>query len=419
MPIYYVSTYPTRERLSLASRATPSQMPAWHGWESPVSPSAPFSSLLPPLLVVLDGKAARCPQALFGELLNWVHQNQTLPPALASQLRRRDGELPQVWGMRIDPDFNPVDLSQACKLRDHGLTASVPGNPALPTQQSLRASPARSNRPLRYLCPPAGVSRIQFLQSERHAKASRGFDEKISCPAVGKIPAFEASVSGSVDACIVANVSLAVTARELHQIRRRGRSRCGFRGHAEPVRLCRGAIHTLQKRLLSLAIPQATLDSGQLTLLSVGIRGLDFPGMLTIGPSFQVEAEVSGTADVGLTYCISGAKLFSRPIRTTTTAMSLDASGFVGRGASTSGVAVTNKTFYGLDGCVDVGAGLSINAGADSNLFSQSDAGDAYRVATAVCDSDETAGFFTGQSPYGCCYSRYLTRQVSILQSSS
>ncbi|KAJ7042155.1 hypothetical protein C8F04DRAFT_1176331 [Mycena alexandri] len=392
-----------------------------------------------------------CGQSAFARVTkNWVHQNwQPLPPALASQLRRRNGELPQVWGMRIDADFNSVDLSQEPRAPNAAVASRQP-RAKQPTAPLSLSSSRRVK--VRLWCIQYTRFSHKIRPVERHAKASRGFDEKISCPAVGKIPAFEASVSGSVDACIVANVSLAVTARELHQIRRRGRSRCGFRGHAEPVKLCRGAIHNLQKRLLSLTIPQATLDSGQLTLLTVGIRGLDFPAILTIGPSFQVEAEVGGTVDVDLdltvdlTYCISGAKLFSRPIRTTTTAvssrpttvvrrtlaafrisllssatalnfslapgvafnskitahvipslnfgvavggiatstvsvgfdtsstlqMSLAASGSVSGGASTSGVAVTNKTFSGLDGWVDIGAGLSINAGADSNLFSQS-----------------------------------------------
>lgn len=67
---------------------------------------------------------------------------------------------------------------------------------------------------------------MQKLPEVNFKKTFPLFDEKVSCPAVGKIPAFDASVSGSVDACIVANVSLAVTAvgtlvgslSSLHQI---------------------------------------------------------------------------------------------------------------------------------------------------------------------------------------------------------
>lgn len=53
---------------------------------------------------------------------------------------------------------------------------------------------------------------MQKLPEVNFKKTFPLFDEKVSCPAAGKIPAFEAAVSGSIDACIVANATLAVTA---------------------------------------------------------------------------------------------------------------------------------------------------------------------------------------------------------------
>ncbi|KAJ7770745.1 hypothetical protein B0H16DRAFT_219894 [Mycena metata] len=370
-----------------------------------------------------------CGQSAFARVTkDWVHQNQTLPPALASQLRRRDGELPQVRGLSIDADFNSADLSQAgpVNFAIHGLTASVPESPA-PRRRSRFAPAPRevTDRSVISVLQQAfqefnsfNQSVMQKLQEVNFKQTFPLFDEKISCPAVGKIPAFEASVSGSVDACIVANVSLAVTAI----------------GTLLPANFTKfgvvvGVDADLEGTLKLSSSAAATLDSGKLTLLTVGIPGLDFPGILTLGPSFQVDAEVSGTVDVNLdltvdlTYCISGAKLFFPPDpfhnnsgqftpnnsplnfsvapdvasnskitahvipslnfgvtavggiakstisvdfdTSSTLQTSLDASGSV----SGSGVAVTNKTFSGLEGCVDIGAGLSINAGADSNLF--------------------------------------------------
>lgn len=51
-------------------------------------------------------------------------------------------------------------------------------------------------------------------------------------------------------------------------------------------------------------------------MFSVGIPGLDFPGILTIGPTFKIQAQATGTLDanvdakVVLAYSIQDAKLF-------------------------------------------------------------------------------------------------------------
>ncbi|KAJ7171262.1 hypothetical protein C8R46DRAFT_183561 [Mycena filopes] len=379
------------------------------------------------------GKLVRLPESCghgaFARVTkDWVHADQTLPPALASKLRRRDGQLPEVKGLSIDADFNAVDLSQAgpVNFAIHGLTTSLPENPA-PRRRSRFAQPEHdvSDRSVISVLQQAfqefnsfNQSVMQKLQEVNFKQTFPLFDEKISCPAVGKIPAFEASVSGSVDACMVANVSLAVTAI----------------GTLLPANFTKfGVVVDVDANLegtLSLSSSAAaTLDSGKLKLLTVGIPGLDFPGILTIGPSFVVEAQVSGNVDlaldltVDLSYCISGAKLFFPPdpfhnnsgrftpnnsplnfsvtpavasnaaitahvipslnfgvtavggIATSTISvdfdtsstltMNLDADGSVSGGST----GVTNKTFSGLEGCVDIGAGLAINAGADAKLF--------------------------------------------------
>jgi hypothetical protein len=114
-------------------------------------------------------------------------------------------------------------------------------------------------------------SLMQKLPEVNIKKTIPLLDEKVSCPAVGAIPAFEASVSGSVDACMVVNVTLAVTAvgtlvrtllspspihshvpftpdaREFHQIRHRGGSRCGFGGYANFQKLGFGTFPILQE----------------------------------------------------------------------------------------------------------------------------------------------------------------------------
>ncbi|KAJ7929623.1 hypothetical protein B0H13DRAFT_930026 [Mycena leptocephala] len=367
-----------------------------------------------------------CGQSAFARVTrDWVHQNQTLPAELANQLRRRDGELPQVKGLSLDADFNSVDVSQAgpVNFAIHGLTASVPESPA--PQRRSRFSPAPrtvTDRSVISVLQQAfqefnsfNQSLMQKLPEVNIKKTIPLLDEKVSCPAVGAIPAFEASVSGSVDACMVVNVTLAVTAV----------------GTLMPANFTKfgivvGVDADLEGTLTFKSSASATLDSGKIDLFEVGIPGLDFPGILTLGPSFKVQGELSGNVDldmdltVDLSYCISGAKLFYPPSAyntnsgkftpnnsplnfsvapalasdatitahvipslnfgveaigglakadlfvefdaSSTVKTSLDASATVSGSNSSPGVAVTSKS---LDGCVDIGAGLAINAGAD------------------------------------------------------
>ncbi|KAJ7438102.1 hypothetical protein B0H11DRAFT_594503 [Mycena galericulata] len=377
-----------------------------------------------------------CGQSAFARVTqDWVHQNQTLPTDLAAALRRRDGPgaLPQVKGLSIDADFNSVDLSQAgpVNFAIHGLTSSVPANPA-PQRRSRFVPATRSgvtDRSVLSVLQQAfqefnsfNQTTMQKLQEVNVKKTFPLLDEKVSCPAAGKIPAFEASVTGTVDACMVANATLAVTAV----------------GTLTPANFTKfgivvGLDADLEGTLTISSSASATVDSGTIDLFTVGIPGLDFPGILSIGPQFKIQADVSATLDidldltVDLSYCISDAKLFYPPSAyntnsgkfmpnnsplnfsvspdlassatleahiiptldfgitaiggeatatvfvdldtSSTLTLSLDGSASGSGSLSTSGVDVTNKTSSGLDGCVDIGAGLAINAGSQGDFF--------------------------------------------------
>ncbi|KAJ7150478.1 hypothetical protein C8R43DRAFT_1191678 [Mycena crocata] len=389
-----------------------------------------------------------CGQSAFARVTrDWVHQDQTLPDELATKLRRRDGALPEVIGLAIDADFNSVDASQAgpVNFAIHGLTSSVPANP--PPQRRSRFAPVPptvDDRSVISVLQQAfqefnsfNQSTMQKLKSVNLKKTFPLLDEKISCPAAGKIPAFEASVSGEIEACMVANVTLAVSAV----------------GTLLPANFTKfglvvGVDANLEGTLKLASSASATVDTGKIDLFKLGIPGLDFPGyatpplsvyyqtndsrILTIGPSFNIQAEASAKLDVDLdlevdlSYCISNAKLFYPPSAyntnsgkftpnnsplnfsvspavassatfevhiipgfdfgisavggqvtakvfvdfdtSSTLKMSLDGSASAIGNVSTTGVSVTDKT-SAFEGCVDIGAGLAINAGADGEFF--------------------------------------------------
>ncbi|KAF7303590.1 hypothetical protein MIND_00588300 [Mycena indigotica] len=383
-----------------------------------------------------------CGQSAFALITKqWVHHDQTLPPALASQLRQRsnDGSLPQVKGLSLDANFNNVEHSSAGPINFaiHGLTQSVPPLPSSNQRRSRTRRTPRSqseiqDRSVVSVLQQAFNGKIQFFQSGQSTmqklkevdlkKTFPLFSDNISCPAVGKVPAFEASVSGSVDACIVANITLTVSAV----------------GTLLPANFTKfglvvGLDADLEGTLKVAGSASATLDSGAIDLITIGIPGLDFPGILTIGPSFKVQAQATATLDVGvdlsvdLSYCISGAKFFYPPSpfnknsgkftpnnsplnfsvapnvsskakleahiipsldfgitainglasanifldvdTSSTMTLSLDGSANVeGGGTTKSGIDITSKQAQ-LDGCVDIGAGLAIDAGADGQFF--------------------------------------------------
>ncbi|PPR03912.1 hypothetical protein CVT24_008115, partial [Panaeolus cyanescens] len=68
-----------------------------------------------------------------------------------------------------------------------------------------------------------------------------------------------------------------------------------------------------------LAGVSGTADSGEIKLFQVGVPGLDIPGIITIGPSFEVNAQVkaaldlSVNANVGISYKVENAELVFPP----------------------------------------------------------------------------------------------------------
>ncbi|KAG6907149.1 hypothetical protein DXG01_010326 [Tephrocybe rancida] len=76
---------------------------------------------------------------------------------------------------------------------------------------------------------------------------------------------------------------------------------------------------TLDARLEMKGNVAAKADSGRITFFEVGIPGLDFPGALTLGPSFKILGQTTATLDVDvdmvvdLSYSVNDAKLFFPP----------------------------------------------------------------------------------------------------------
>lgn len=242
------------------------------------------------------------------------------------------------------------------------------------------------------------------------------FDKSIDCPQSGAVPGFSGEVSVDLDGKVDGTVNYGVAAS----------------GSIIPPKLDQfglfvGLDATVTGTLNLNATLTGTIGTGQIPLFQTGIPGLDFPKILSIGPTFSVNAEADASLDanlnmdVDLDYTISGAELFFPPSSSSSGAftpgdsklqlsvspdvtangqvtahlipslafginaldgvakatinldvdaqagldLSLTASGQAS--TSTNGSKYADKSF---GGCVDVTSGLTVSAGADADFLS-------------------------------------------------
>ncbi|KAF8186254.1 hypothetical protein BJ912DRAFT_972030 [Pholiota molesta] len=260
------------------------------------------------------GKVIRLPENCgkgpFAVVTNmYMSQDQSLPASLS---RRATGSNATVQGLSISTKFAGVGTPSTGPVNFAIRAANLPGaggDLAIPTQQQRRASSRafRFPRGLTNFIEGAvndvtslndfNVNKSTTLPPFDLDKPFNLVDQSVSCPPV------KATVKIDVDAKAhaVASIGLAASGTILPPTWRASR-----------WLLIDGSVTMA-------ADASGTLDSGKITLFEVGVPGLDFPGILTIGPSFKVEGQATATLDVGveltvgLSYTINGAQLVFPP----------------------------------------------------------------------------------------------------------
>ncbi|KAJ7471656.1 hypothetical protein B0H11DRAFT_1729811 [Mycena galericulata] len=285
----------------------------------------------------------------------WVPADQSIPASISARIIRRDGSQPQVQAITLDTNYAAVNNTKtgAVNLAIQG--ANVPGVNAI-LANSTSASQRRSRfnqRQLQSFVASASnslwmniyhwrlllltfvsaisnaisnantidINKSQALPAADFSKKASLFDQSVSCG-----PA-SASASVDVDATAHAVVTLGVAAT----------------GTIVPPEitdfsLIASLTANLNGELDLTADLSGTLDSGSIQLFQTGIPGLDFPGgqsnflkshlahsharlegILSIGPTFEVNANAKATLDVnvdmtiGINYNIENAQLFFPP----------------------------------------------------------------------------------------------------------
>ncbi|KAJ7775463.1 hypothetical protein B0H16DRAFT_1255627, partial [Mycena metata] len=363
-----------------------------------------------------------CGGSAFARVSNsWVHANQTLPPVVAKQLRRRL-DPPLVQGLAVDTSFADVDpVNGNVSVAISG--TNIPGQVGNLTVTPPPAPARRSRFRKRGFFDWIESAFDQFNKFDDSVTKSLApidvdktfpvFSQSISCPS----PAVSASVSVGVEAKAHAVVSL-------------GMSAVGtiIPPHLSAFGVFTGLDATMSgtMTLKGSASVRGNVDSGVVDIYSVGLQGLDFPGLLTLGPTFAIgvqglaNLDVQADATIVLAYNVAGAKLFF-PKSTTVTSggnfspgdspLSLSVQpGITGKGVlgahviprvdlGISGLGASSTVSLVLDasasmtltldaqataavstkngaaasgtvnGCVDIGAALDVTASASANFF--------------------------------------------------
>ncbi|KAJ7479731.1 hypothetical protein FB451DRAFT_1086295 [Mycena latifolia] len=244
----------------------------------------------------------------------WVPDDQSIPSSINARLVRRDGKPPVVKALAIDTDFDQVDWQKNGKVNIAIQAANIPGAATdIEIPGSRRAR--RGSRP-RFTVTSAlgsvatdiasllsgGLNKTVTLDPVTFDKSVNLFNTSTDCGPVS------AKLSVDLDANANAQPTLTVAVQ----------------GTLSPFALAKfqavaGMTAHVQGTLTVGAELSGHVDSGQIPLFNAGIPGFDFPGVLTVGPSFQVNAQFVGDVDiqldmtVGINFDVNNAQLSFPP----------------------------------------------------------------------------------------------------------
>ncbi|KAF7344678.1 hypothetical protein MVEN_01628100 [Mycena venus] len=234
-----------------------------------------------------------CGSSAFARIANaWVPEDQSIPASIAKRLVRRDGSTPQVKALTIDTNFDAVDYSKTGPVNIAIQGANVPGAGGTISIPPSRRSTRISQRSLLGFAKKAvksiasnaiNVKKSVNLKPLALTKSISLLNKSIKCGAA------TASLKADLAANAHATASVGVAAS----------------GTLIPPKLTdfgiiTGLTASVDGTLDLTADVAGSIDSGKIPLINVGVPGLDFPGILTVGPSFQVNAEFTGSFDVNL-----------------------------------------------------------------------------------------------------------------------
>ncbi|KAJ6546623.1 hypothetical protein B0H10DRAFT_2131051 [Mycena sp. CBHHK59/15] len=258
-------------------------------------PSSKCSNLYQSIGAV--GKVVRLPENCGGSAFAriakaWVPDDQSIPASVARRLVRRDGTQPQVKALALDTNFDAADPKQGGGVNIAIQGANVPG-----AAGSIQIPPSRRNTRLSQ----RGLGSFVKGAISSITSNSINLDKSITLPPLNlnkNINLLNQKINcGPVTASV--NMNLDAKAKALATIG------VAATGTLIPPKLTdfgvvAGLNANLDGTFTMHADASGSLDSGKIQLINLGIPGLNFPGILTVGPSFTVTGQVTGNVDLNL-----------------------------------------------------------------------------------------------------------------------
>ncbi|KAJ3862916.1 hypothetical protein EV359DRAFT_44147 [Lentinula novae-zelandiae] len=304
-----------------------------------------------------EGKLVRLPEdcgmSPFARVAqSYVSGDQSIPAGISARFVRRDGEnetgsgnssLPQVQGLSLDTNFSAVDPSRYGNINIAVQGANFAGADVNGTLVSTTTTRRRSG--LRYSVSARDLS--DFVGNAIDCKCSNSSYPLLiiffvallnilpsNSPAIKSLSSFNTTKTISLPPVSVdksatllnkdikcgnvdINVDLGVDGKAQAQIS----LGVAAQGTIVPPDLNDFAVTVGMDAVIDGTVDlsagvSTTFDTGKIQVVPpLGIPGLDFPGILTIGPSFEVQAEATAKLDiaadlkVGIVYNISNAQL--------------------------------------------------------------------------------------------------------------
>ncbi|KAJ7266371.1 hypothetical protein B0H12DRAFT_158847 [Mycena haematopus] len=326
---------------------------------------------------------------------SWIHEDQSLPDDVASQLSRRQ-DAPLVQGLTLDTDFAAADpTANGVNIAISGTT--IPGQIGNLTVTPPPAAPRRRSR-----LQDRGL--FSFIESA--FDKFNDFDDNLtkSLPPIDldkQLNVFSQSISCPGPPAVSASVSVDVEAKA-HAVISLGMSAVGTL--IPPTMSAFGVFATLNADLTGTMTfagsASGSIDSGVIPVFEQGIPGLDFPGLLTIGPTFKIgvqgiaNLDIQANAKVTLDYNVANAKLFFPPASSVTSGGSFTP----GDSPLSLSVAPNVSSKAVLTGHVIPSIDFGVNALGGLGQATVSLVLDAHASATLTLDASANAGVSTGSA---------------------
>ncbi|KAJ7580284.1 hypothetical protein C8J56DRAFT_279200 [Mycena floridula] len=253
------------------------------------------------------GKLVRLPEdcgaSSFARVANiWVDRNQTIPSSVLSKIATlKRFSRPNVYAITLDTDFAAVDYS-----RTGPVSIAIQGS-TVPSSNAQTAADFVAKRSLASFN-DIDLNITKTLPTLSIDKSFPILDLSVSCPATSDAPAFSASLKADAEAKIDMTITLGLVATGTI-----------IPPNLDDAGVFAGLDGDLAATLTLKADATGTATLPTATLFHTAIPGLDFPGILTLGPSFDILAKADATVDIGvdlqldLKYTVAGAKLFFPP----------------------------------------------------------------------------------------------------------